>query len=55
MMLQKSAEAGFEIVLAEPWQETGASPFGVGLRYTGDERKLPLPTIKYHTEWVPPS
>ncbi|MEM8534252.1 MAG: hypothetical protein AAGF95_25620 [Chloroflexota bacterium] len=55
MMLQKSAEVGFEIVLSEPWQETGASPFGVGLRYTGAERTLPFATKKYHAEWMPPS
>lgn len=55
MMLQKSAESGFEIVLSEPWQETGASPFGVGLRYTGDARTLPFPTKRYHAEWMPPS
>lgn len=54
-VLQQSEKVGTEIILVDPWQETGASPFGVGFHYTSANQSIPLVTKKHRAEWIPSS
>lgn len=52
---RKSQEMGTDLLARVAWRQTGASPFGVGLRYRADgSRDLPFPTKRYWAEWMKP-
>ena len=53
---KNAARSGTDMLRRARWQQTGASPFGVGLhRLTGAEAALPFPVKSYWSEWMQPN
>ncbi|MBE7215258.1 hypothetical protein MK852_08775 [Shewanella benthica] len=52
---KKDIEIGNQVLSRYKWRETGASPFGVGLRRRADiHNDIPFPTQKYRADWMQP-
>ena len=53
--VKKDIEIGNQVLSRYKWKESGASPFGVGLRRRADIHKdIPFPTKKYRADWMRP-